>query len=133
MKLSIPFSEFDFSSSRSGGPGGQHVNKVATKATLRWKYKESSVVDEGKQRVLTFALSRYINKSGEVVISSDQYRSLKQNQEACIKKLHGLVEASLKRRKKRIPTKPSRSQKESRLKSKKIGSEKKQNRKKVEF
>ena len=127
-RIAIPLREFDFSYSRSPGPGGQNVNKVNTKVTLKWPiHKSPSLPDSVKQRfVVRFA--RRISKSGDVVVTSHRFRDQGRNTADCLAKLRGLILEVATAPKKRKPTKPSRSAQRRRLESKKRASQRKQSR-----
>jgi ribosome-associated protein len=107
--------------SRSGGPGGQHVNKTDTKAVLRIPVNLLPLSDEDK-KILVFNLSNRINSNGELVIHSSSTRSQTQNREAAEERGCILIMAALKRKRKRRATKPTRNSKERRIGSKKIRS-----------
>ncbi|MGY8771399.1 MAG: alternative ribosome rescue aminoacyl-tRNA hydrolase ArfB [Pirellulales bacterium] len=129
--IRIPKGELTFSYSRSRGPGGQNVNKVNSKATLRWSFLKSTHIDDYvKQRILSRWRGR-VNKLDELVIHSDAYREQPRNSEACIKKLCDIVLDAAKREKRRKKTKPSKGSIKRRLESKKNQSNKKQRRKSV--
>ena len=118
-QLHIPDTEFQWSFARSGGPGGQNVNKVATKAVLRWDVTDSpSVPDEVKARFLANNRGR-LTTEGEVVIMSDRSRSQLMNRQDCLDILAALLRAATKVPRKRKKTRPSRASKERRLQAKK--------------
>jgi ribosome-associated protein len=110
-RIQIPETEFDWSFVRSGGPGGQNVNKVASKAVLRWDLGASpSVPVEVKDRLRTLFGSR-VTTEGELVLTSQRYRDQERNKADCLEKLGELVRAATivpKARKKSKPTKGSR-------------------------
>ncbi len=117
--------ELKFSTSRSSGPGGQHVNKVNTKVTLRWKIKSSSSVDEEQQLLIFIKLKKVINNLGEVVISADSNRSQLKNKQDVIQKLAALLEKAFFKQKARKATKPTKASVKRRLQDKKRISTKK--------
>jgi len=117
--------ELHFTFSRSSGPGGQNVNKVNTKVTLRFNIAESALLDEEQKVLLLDKLKNWINKDGDLIIISQTTRSQLKNREEAIQKFYDLLNLALKKKKKRKPTKPSKSSIEKRLKDKRIQSEKK--------
>jgi ribosome-associated protein len=121
--------EFIFSASRSGGAGGQNVNKVSTKVELRFYVQNSKVLSDDDKVLLIEKLSNKINNEGYLILTSQEERSQLGNKERVVKKFFFLVNSNLVRKKKRKPTKPSHSAKQKRLASKKINSEKKSARK----
>lgn len=129
-KIKIPFSEFNFSFSRSSGAGGQNINKVNTKATLYWSPDLTTacpvaVIERFKQKYSSFIL-----EDGQVQIISQEHRTQKGNVDACIEKLHAMLNSVARPPKVRKATKPKRSAVLKRLSSKKKDSEKKQLRRK---
>lgn len=103
------FHELVFTTSRSGGSGGQHTNKVETKVTLRWNIKTSLGLS-GEQKILLLdRLKNSVNQHGELVLYHQTERSQLMNKSKIIKKWQDLIKASLKTKKKRKPTKPSKS------------------------
>lgn len=117
-----------FSFSRSSGPGGQAVNKVNTRAELRIALDDlQGLNDADRSRLRTKAGQRLTN-DGEIVITADTHRSQRDNRNECIDRLVELVNAALKRPKPRKRTRPSRAQKEARLRAKREHSEKKKRR-----
>ena len=127
-RIRIPLDEFEFSFVRSSGPGGQNVNKVNSKAVLRWPVRQSpSLPDEVRERFLT----RHANKvsvEGDLVLTSQRYRDQQRNIDDCLEKVRLLVVEVATLPKKRRPTKVSRGAKESRLQAKREQSGKKQQR-----
>ena len=117
--------EFQFTTSRSGGPGGQHVNKVNTKVTLRWSVKNSLTIDDEQRTLILEKLDKVINSEGEVVLSAEGSRSQLQNKEEVINKLDVLLTNAFFIPKKRKATKPSKASVKKRLENKKKHGEKK--------
>lgn len=111
--------EIEFQVSRSSGPGGQNVNKVNSKVTLRWNLAASGVNDAVKRRFVEQFGSR-LTKTGEVIIHGDQFRDQGRNKEDCLQRLAEMIASVLRPPKKRRSTKPSRSAREKRMSGKKI-------------
>ncbi len=129
----IPFSEFTIEFARSGGPGGQNVNKVSSKAQLRFNVGASTVLnDEQKNRVREILKNRLTNEDDILVVAEDE-RSQPQNRDLVIARFQELIAQALYIPKKRRATKPTYSSKLKRLESKKIISERKQSRKNNNF
>lgn len=127
-RIQIPLSEFTFSYVRSSGPGGQNVNKVNSKAVLRWDVSASpSLPDDVRARLLG-KLGSQLTTGGELVVASDRYRDQPRNREDCLAKVAALVKSSATPPKKRRPTRPSRAVRARRRKSKEAQSRKKQQR-----
>ena len=112
------FAEAGFS--RSGGPGGQNVNKVNTKVTLRLRLCDIAGLTDAETERMRDALANRIACSGEIVISADEERSRRTNLERAYFRLEGLIIAAGRLPKVRRPTRPSRASKEERLKSKRL-------------
>lgn len=124
----IPDTELALSFARSGGPGGQNVNKVSSKAVLRWRVLETTVLPpDAKQRLLE-ALGSRITNDGELVISCDETRDQAQNVSIAEGRIASFVKAALVRPKTRHKTKPTRGSVRRRLKAKTVRSETKKNR-----
>lgn len=126
-RLTIPEEDLQWSFARSSGPGGQNVNKVNSKATMRWKPAEGCIPKSAWYRFRGLA-KRYLTGDGEVVIQSQEHRDQPQNVEVCRKRLQALIRQSLVVPKRRIKTKPSRASQRRRLDDKKRHSDKKKSR-----
>jgi ribosome-associated protein len=127
-RLQLPLDECELTYARSSGPGGQNVNKVNSKATLRWSpVLNVTLPAEVRQRFL----AHYGNKlttEGELLITSQRYRDQGRNVEDCLEKLRVMLAVVAVAPTKRRKTKPSRGSKERRLEGKRIESNKKQSR-----
>lgn len=118
-------SELEFVTSRSSGPGGQNVNKVNTKVTLRWPVIASVILSSEERETITQKLASRITLEGELVISAQDKRSQLQNKEAALAKLDELLTKAFVKKKKRKATKPSKVAVQKRIESKKRQGEKK--------
>jgi ribosome-associated protein len=121
--------ELYFKTSRSGGSGGQHVNKVSTKVELNFNVALSKQLTFEQKQKIAERLSHRINKEGVLKVRCDSTRSQLENKQLSIHKFIQLIEECLKEKKKRIRTKATKQSKEKRIQSKKIRSEKKRMRK----
>lgn len=119
------FPELVFTTSRSSGPGGQNVNKLNTKVTVKFHVSESSILNEEEKQIISEKLATRISKDGFLVVTSQEKRSQLENREEVLIKLDALFRKAFEKKKTRKKTKPSKSSKESRIKSKKQTSEKK--------
>jgi ribosome-associated protein len=126
VTASLLLPEIDFSASRSGGPGGQHVNKVNTKITLRFDVASSQLLTAEEKETILQKLSARLTGSGVLLLSSQDKRSQLQNKEAVLEKLDELLRQAFRKRKPRKATKPSKSAVQKRINEKKRRSEKKQ-------
>lgn len=118
-------SELQFVTSRSSGPGGQNVNKVNTKVTLRWPIATSTILSPEEKEIISQKLASRITLDGELVISAQDKRSQLQNKEEVLAKLDELLTKAFIKKKKRTATKPSKSAVQKRIESKKKQGEKK--------
>lgn len=126
--VSAPKAALHYSFARSGGPGGQNVNKVNTKAELRLYVTALIGLDEaGLDRLRRLAGSR-LTKEDEILITADDTRSQVTNRRACLERLRALVAEAAKKPRRRRKKRISRAQKEKRLQSKRERSEKKSRR-----
>ncbi|NKI31329.1 alternative ribosome rescue aminoacyl-tRNA hydrolase ArfB [Croceivirga thetidis] len=125
--------ELQYRAVRSGGPGGQHANKVSSKVQLSFHPEHSEGLSDFEKNLLVNKLSNHISNEGWLQLSSETSRSQHKNKELVTKRFFKLLEKALQLPKKRKTTKPSKSVIEKRLKSKKMNSEKKSNRKKPLF
>jgi ribosome-associated protein len=124
--IRIPIAEFSFSFARSGGPGGQNVNKVSSKAILRWRVAETASLDE-EVRARFMAENRHrITSEGDLVITSQRYRDQPRNIVDCREKLQALLVAAAKRPVPRKKTKPTAGSRRRRLADKRKHSARKE-------
>jgi ribosome-associated protein len=121
----IPAHELTWEYARSGGPGGQNVNKVASKATLRWALAASEAVSEAVKQRLRAAHPSRLAATGEFLVTSQEYRDQERNRERCADKLAEMVRAALHPPKPRKKTKPTKASKQRRLTDKKLNATKK--------
>jgi ribosome-associated protein len=127
--IAIADDELEWSYARSGGPGGQNVNKVASKAVLRWKAGASAapIPPAARDRMRAAFPSRFTTE-GDAVIQSQKYRDQERNKEDCLLKLAEMVRAALVEPAVRKKTKPTKGAKKRRLADKRRASAKKQSR-----
>ena len=117
--LSIPEWELTFSFSASGGPGGQHANRSATRATLFFDVANSPSLNDSQRRRLMHRLSSRIDQDGILQVSAQDTRSQHRNRELAVERFEELLADALERRKRRRPTRPPRWANERRLEEKK--------------
>ena len=127
-RLTIPAGELAIAFSRSGGPGGQNVNKVASKVELRWNPTTSSALGHDDRSWLAERLANKLTGDGTLIVTSTLTRDQIKNRDDAASKLALIVRAALDRPKKRRPTRPSRASKRRRVDDKRHRSETKRNR-----
>ncbi len=113
--LRIPACELQYDFSRSTGPGGQHVNKVETRVTIRFDIDASTVLDDPQRSLLKEKLRSRINKDGILRISCEESRSQAGNRELVRVRFAELVRQAITPQKKRVPTKATRASKQRRM------------------
>ena len=132
-KIKVPLSEFRFTYARSQGPGGQNVNKVNSKATLRWDVTANTTLPPGVRHRFLSRYKHRIIESGEILLTSQRYRDRGRNVADCIDRLRELIKAVAQPPKSRKATKPTKGSKVRRRKKKEANSQKKQRRKPPKF
>jgi ribosome-associated protein len=118
-RLSLNDDEFEWRFARSGGPGGQNVNKVASKATLIWPVAQSAQVPEDVKRRLAQHYPSYFTRDGLLLVTSQRHRDQERNRGECLDKLRTMLLHALHVPRVRKKTKPSYGSKQARLRHKK--------------
>ncbi len=131
--LRIPMHELRFRTSRSRGPGGQHVNRSETRVELLWDVRNSPSLSKTQRYRIEQALHNRIDKEGVLHLAASEHRSQQLNKQAVIERLVALVREATKPTRKRLPTTPSEAAKEKRLREKRRRSEIKKARRKADF
>lgn len=131
--LAIPENEMRFIFARSGGPGGQNVNKVETKVTVIFDYNAATCLSwEEKGRIGRHAaVQSKLDSDGSIAVSSQEHRTQARNKEEAVKKLYALLALALHKPRKRVPTKKTRSSERRRVEGKRLRSEVKGARRRV--
>ncbi len=129
--ITISRQELRFSFVRSSGPGGQNVNKVASKAVLKWSVSASPSIPEQVQTRLHALFGRRMNDRGELVLTSQRYRDQARNVEDCLEKLREMVLKAATVPKKRKRTRIPKAAKEARLRQKRATADRKAGRRRV--
>lgn len=126
--LAVPLRELRFEFARASGPGGQNVNKRATRATLRFDAARSPSLPEDVRARLLERSARRLAAGGVLAISSQRYRDQGRNVADCLEKLRALLRAAAEPPRPRRPTRPTRAAGERRLREKRLRSEAKRSR-----
>jgi ribosome-associated protein len=127
--LSLPLSELEYRASRSGGPGGQHVNTSSTRVEVSWNVAASPSLTSAQRLQLLERLGPRLDSAGQLRLASSSTRSQLRNKEDVTARLQQIVAGALAVRKKRKATKPSRAAKAARLEAKRRRAATKQQRK----
>ena len=127
-RIRIPMRELRFRFVRSAGPGGQNVNKVNTKAVLRWRLGSSQSLPDDVRERFEKKFARRISTRGDLLLSSDRYRSQQRNVDDCLAKLRRMLTAVATAPKKRKRTRPTAASVERRLEEKRRRAKAKQRR-----
>ncbi len=118
MPFTIPDSELSFRASRAGGPGGQHVNRAATRVEVRWNVVMSPSLSAAQRELLLRKLASRIDSDGDLRVVADERRSQLQNRQAAVERLNVMVQQALEEPPPRKKTKPPPAAKEARLQEK---------------
>lgn len=130
MKIDVS-KEISFKTARSGGKGGQNVNKVETMVEAYFQVESSRILQEQQKQIILTKLAGKINSEGFLMVKCQEHRTQLQNKEKALEKLHQLLEQALKRKKIRIPTQVSKAAKLKRVESKLKKAEHKKQRRKI--
>ena len=128
MDIHIPRDRLDVRFSRSGGPGGQNVNKVETQVEVRFRIDDAGWIPAAVRKRLVTLFPSHVNRRGEFCVNSSRYRSQGRNLDDCLAKLQSFLRRASARPKRRIATRPTQSSKERRLQSKERRGQTKRNR-----
>jgi len=118
-RIQIPLSEFDWSYARSGGPGGQNVNKVASKAVLRWAILTSPNLPGDVRARFLQKFSTRITVEGDLLITSQEFRDQERNRQACLNRLTAMLQQAAVVPRPRKATRPTKGSKIRRAAAKK--------------
>lgn len=118
-RIAIPLKEIDLSFARSGGPGGQNVNKVETQVEARWTPSTSAALSPDDRAWVTGKLRSRLTNDGELIIVSSRFRTQGANRQDALDRLADVVREALHRPRNRRKTKPSKAAKQRRIQAKK--------------
>jgi ribosome-associated protein len=128
LNLQIPLREFHFTFARSSGPGGQNVNKVNSKALLRWRVATTASLPEAVRQRLLAQCHRRITAEGDLLVSSQRFRDAGRNAADCVEKLRCMIAEAAEPVRPRRPTRPTRASVRRRVEQKRRQSQKKRQR-----
>jgi ribosome-associated protein len=126
--IKVDESELRFTFVRSSGPGGQNVNKVNSKAVLRWSIADSPGVPEGVRARFVSRFGNKLTEAGDLVLTSQRHRDQRRNEQDCLDKLEDMLAAVARPPRRRKKTRPTRASVERRKEQKRERSKKKSNR-----
>ena len=132
-QIIIPDNEIELKAVRSQGAGGQNVNKVATAIHLRFDVKASSLPYLCKDKLLRKLDRSQITKDGVIIIKAQQFRTQHQNKEDALNRLKNMIRSAIAKKKKRLPTKPSKTARKKRMDNKTKRSQLKASRRKIDY
>ncbi len=118
-RVRVPAREVTLSFARSGGPGGQHVNRTETKVLLRWNPFASSALDDTDRALLRQRLAARLTSDGDLLVTSETHRDQKRNVEDVLERFARIVRDAIRRPTPRKRTRPSRASRERRIQAKK--------------
>jgi ribosome-associated protein len=130
-KIQIPQSEIIFKASRSSGPGGQNVNKLNTKIGAEVDIANCDFLRPEQKEIVLRKLANRLTNDNRLIVESQRFRSQKANRDFAVEKLTDIIENALRRQKTRRPTRPTRTAVEKRLRSKRMKSLLKQQRREI--
>jgi len=119
LRIRIPAAEIVFTATRSGGPGGQNVNKVSTRIELRFNVVRSSALSDREKEIILFKLKNRINSEGELIVISQSERTQLMNRKKAEERFFKLLAEALTIKRKRKPTKATKASKIKRIEKKK--------------
>ena len=127
--MEVPLEQLEFTFVRSSGPGGQNVNKVSSKAQLRWNPGKSGLLSPEVLDRLQTLFPSHFTKEGDLLVTSQKTRDQLKNRDDCLEKLRNMIFEASKIPKPRIPTRRTKSSIRRRLENKEKNAQKKQGRK----